>query len=857
MSNPAIRRNKVAAVCVAALALGLVAAPSVAAQSSGAATSSAQVYHEPYRPQFHYTPKQNWMNDPNGPIFYKGQYHLFYQYNPSGNQWGNMSWGHAVSKDLVSWTELPLAIPKDDDGLIFSGSVVNDKTNSSGLGTADNPPLVAIYTHALNNGVQQQALAASTDGGLTWTKYSGNSVLDLNSSHDFRDPKVFWHEATHRWVMAVALSADHKISIYSSADLKTWTHESDFGPAGATGGVWETPALVPLKVDGNPRNVKWVLTVGINPGGVQGGSGNQYFVGSFDGKTFTSDDTGSYTPPAGTDLATFDGGSYDPWTTDGTAFGAGPATAPLPGQSAVDGTVGAGFVDSFNGGDGSIGTLTSPQFPITDRYLNFKVGGGDHPHVDGAVINPPTPTGPVFADFEGATWGEGWTATGDLAGAAPAAGTIGDQQVVSGYLGEKLVNTFLDHDQSTGTITSPAFTVTSNYIDLLVGGGNHPYTGASFNPGEGPTAVNLIVNGTVVKTTTGSNNETLDWASLDVSALRGQQAQIQIVDQNTGGWGHINVDNIVFADRAASTRNIETAVNLLVDGQVVKSATGSNSETLDWASFDLAAYQGKTAQIQISDQNTGGWGHLNADQFGFAAAPALSSVQRARWMDWGADFYAATTVNDAPGGKQIAIGWMNNWNYGQSIPTSPWRSAMSLPREMGLKTINGRVQLTQQPVDALNKLHTGRPVIAASKRITGTTPTGITGSTLDLTAAFSPGTAKQFGINVHVGNGQQTQIGYDTTTGEVYIDRTKSGNVAFDSTFPAVHRAPLPLTHGTLRLRVLVDTSSVEVFTDQGQIVLTDQIFPDATSNGVTLFANNGTAKLIGGVGRQVKSIWP
>ncbi len=170
-----------------------------------------------------------------------------------------------------------------------------------------------------------------------------------------------------------------------------------------------------------------------------------------------------------------------------------------------------------------------------------------------------------------------------------------------------------------GTITSPTFTISSDYIDMLVGGGNHPYTGAAYPAGQGPTAVNLIVDGQVVDTMTGANNEALNWQSWKVSALRGKQAQIQIVDQNSGGWGHLNVDNIVFSSEAAAISNIETAVDLLVDGQVVDSATGANDEALDWRSFDLRPYQGKQAQIQIVDQNTGGWGHLNADQFMFAS----------------------------------------------------------------------------------------------------------------------------------------------------------------------------------------------------------------------------------------------
>jgi fructan beta-fructosidase len=838
------------------LALTAVAIATLAATSPVAADTTPPSYHEPYRPQLSFSPAQNWMNDPNGPILYRGKYHLFFQYNPSGTTWGNISWGHAVSTDLVHWTQLPLAIPQDASEYIFSGSVVFDRTNSSGLGTTDNPPLVAIYTSTQKaTGTQEQALAYSTDGGLTWTKYAGNPVLDINSVN-FRDPKVFWYAPGRRWEMVLALSDQRKVSIYTSPDLKHWSHQSDFGPAGAIGGVWECPNLFPLDVDGNPADQKWVLMVGLNPGAIAGGSGDQYFVGSFDGTTFTSDNPATYTPPTGTTYQGFDNGTYAPWTTTGTAFGSAPATGPLPGQLPISGAIGTGFVDSFNGGDAATGTLTSPPFTVTSRYLNFEVGGGNHPHVPGTQLDPALPSGTVFADFEGQTWGTGWTATGDLANDGPAAGTLPGQQAVSDYLGNGLVNTFENGDLSTGTITSPEFTISSDYIDFLVGGGFHPYTGDSYAPGDGPTAIDLIVGGKVVDSATGANDETLNWASWHVAALKGQQAQIQIVDQNTGGWGHINVDHIMFSDGPAIPRSTETAVNLLVDGTVVDSATGSNAETLDWHSFDLAKYLGQQAQIQIVDTSTAGWGHVLADQFTFADAPALSSVQRAHWMDYGADFYAATTFNDLPDDKQIVIGWMNNWNYAGNIPTSPWRSADTVARQLALRTIDGKVELTQQPVPTLSALRTGDTWTAHQEPIAGNVPAGIDGATLDLDLTFAVHSAQQVGVDVHTGNGQYTRIGYDTATYQLFIDRTHSGDVTFDPTFSGTQSAHLPLPDGHLGLRILVDTSSVEVFAAQGQVVLTDQVFPDPSSTGVTLFATGGVADLVTGTGWHLRSIW-
>ena len=188
------------------------------------------------------------MNDPNGLVFYKGVYHLFYQYNPFGNTWGNMSWGHATSTDLLHWTEQPLAIPQDADADIFSGSIVVDHDNTSGFGTTENPPLVAMYTTAYHTGEQAQSLAYSTDAGQTWTKYAGNPVLDRNSNN-FRDPHVFWYNGgspeNSYWVVVTVEALDHQVLIYKSTDLKTWTPLSTFGPANATGGQWECPDLFP------------------------------------------------------------------------------------------------------------------------------------------------------------------------------------------------------------------------------------------------------------------------------------------------------------------------------------------------------------------------------------------------------------------------------------------------------------------------------------------------------------------------------------------------------------------------------------------------------------------------------------
>ncbi len=829
---------------VVVLCAGLVLASSARADSS-----STTLYHELYRPQFHYTPAQNWMNDPNGLIYYKGEYNLFYQYNPSGTTWGNISWGHAVSRDLVHWKELPVAIPQDNNEYVFSGSAVLDKDNTSGLGTRQNPPMVAIYTSAQKaTGIQEQALAYSTDGGLTWTKYSANPVLNINSQN-FRDPKVFWYAPSHRWLMVVARSDLRQVEFYSSPNLKNWTYLSDFGPAGSITGVWECPDLFPLKVDGNPHRTKWVLVANVNPGAPAGGSGTQYFVGQFDGTHFTSDEPASYTPPPGVVLNDFEASTYGAgWTTTGTAFDSGPAHGTLPGQQAVIGYLGHGLANSFLGGDAATGTLTSPTFTVSKPYVNFLIGGGDHPYVPGGVLYGTAPPGTVFANFEGSTWGSGWTATGDFANAGPT------KERLPGQIDSQALDTCVATcDPAEGTITSPTFTINSNYIDFLIAGGDHPMSQPN------PTTVNLLINGQVVDTATGNNSGDMDWVSWDVSKYKGQHATMQVVDENDGssGWGHIIVDDIVFSPIAAAPYNPETGVNLLVDGQVVRTATGQNSEALDWTSWDVRDLIGKQAQIQVVDDNTGGWGHVDADEVMFASAPALSGLQRAHWADYGADHYASNTYNDAPDGRRIEIAWMNNWNYGGNIPTSPWRSADTFPRELRLRTIHGQVKLVAQPVKELEELRSGPTVRTENIPLADTKTLDLRGQTLEIKADLSAGSATRFGINVRVGVGQQTQIGYDTTTHQIYINRTNSGDVSFDPTFPGVQTAPLALDHGRLRLHILVDASSVEVFADQGEVVLTDQIFPDANSTGASVFAEGGSATLDHLEAWHLRSIWP
>ncbi len=239
-----------------------------------------------YRPSYHHTPSYGWMNDPNGMFYKDGVYHLCYQYNPYGSKWGNMHWGHAISRDLIHWKEVEPTIARDPMGHIFSGSAVIDKDGTANYGK---DAIVALYTSASDKNGQIQCMAYSTDGGYTFHKYSGNPVLTpFDGLKDFRDPKVFWYAPLKKWYMIV--SADKEMRFYSSPDLKKWTYVSAFGRGyGAQPNQFECPDFFQLPVDGNPNKKKWVMIVNINPGCLFGGSATEYFIGDFDGKNFVCD----------------------------------------------------------------------------------------------------------------------------------------------------------------------------------------------------------------------------------------------------------------------------------------------------------------------------------------------------------------------------------------------------------------------------------------------------------------------------------------------------------------------------------------------------------------------------------------
>lgn len=482
-----------------------------------------------FRPAMHYAARSTWLNDPNGLIFHEGLYHLYYQNNPEGSIWGNMSWGHATSADLVTWTEHPVAIACDEQEDIYSGSIIFDRHNTTGFGTESRPPLVAVYTSAFkpaseHKGVQAQSLAYSLDGGYTWTKYADNPVLNRGSS-DFRDPKVFRYEldSGSYWVMVAVEAQDFKVVFYKSDDLKSWELLSTFGPANATGGVWECPDLFPLPVDGEPGNLKWVLTVNLSPGGPNSGSAGQYFVGDFDGVTFTSSSTVTE-------------GAQDP-----------------------------------------------------DRLREYQ------------------------------------------------------------------------------------------------------------------------------------------------------------------------------------------------------------------------------------------------------------------WLDWGRDYYAAVSFSDVPDGRRLMIAWMNNWQYANQIPTAPWRSPMSLVREVSLQSTHGNPRLVQHVAQELMSLPAGNPPFTASpgeiaegKHILA----GAAGSVQRIEANLTPGTAEEFGLIVRGDGTRGTRIGIRPAEGRIVVDRRESGQTDFHESFASIDSAPIQPTANSYEVTIYVDQCSVEVFAQGGQVTLSELIFPNTTSTDVSVYASGGTATL-------------
>ncbi|MCF3139325.1 glycoside hydrolase family 32 protein [Paenarthrobacter sp. AR 02] len=305
LPNPHLSRRHLLAAS-AAVVVGFSAAactPDESPTPAPTVAGTAPTASDPWRPTAHLTAAKNWLNDPNGLVYHDGTYHAFYQHNPRGNSWGNMSWGHSTSTDLVHWEQQPVAMEASPEEEVFSGCIVVDTKNASGLGSAENPPMVALYTSAygkngaLPQGAQAQSVAFSLDKGTTWEKYRGNPVLNLApTNNNFRDPKITWYEPGHYWVMTTVVADAQVVKMFKSTDLLHWDFLSDFSGAGAQGGLWEVPELIEMAVEDSTAK-KWVMLLSINPGGIAGGSGMQYFVGEFDGTRFTAENAAAPDAP--------------------------------------------------------------------------------------------------------------------------------------------------------------------------------------------------------------------------------------------------------------------------------------------------------------------------------------------------------------------------------------------------------------------------------------------------------------------------------------------------------------------------------------------------------------------------------
>jgi fructan beta-fructosidase len=471
-------------------------------------------YKEQFRPQFHFSPAKNWINDPNGLLFFDHQYHLFYQSNPFGNVWGHMSWSHATSSDLLHWKHLPVAIKEENGIMIFSGTCVADVHNTSGFAKNAETPLVAVYTGNSEN-LQTQNIAYSLDSGITWEKYAGNPVLDVHEK-DFRDPKIFWCGEKKYWVMALVLAVKHKVEFYRSDNLKHWDLMSEFGPAGDTSGVWECPDLFKVS-DENNANKKWILTLSVN-------GAMQYFAGSFDGVMFKNE----------------------------------------------------------------------------------------------------------------------------------------------------------------------------NEADKI------------FRP------------------------------------------------------------------------------------------------------------------------------------------------------DYGPDYYAAISYNNLRDTQTpTMIGWINNWNYANDIPTTPWKGAMSLPRKINLKKVDGNYILLQQPVEAINSLRS--EIFHSAETITDNAfPLSAKSTQFEMDVDMQPSANNICGVKVAAGNNHFAEIGYDAARQIFYVDRSNCGNQDFNVNFKKMNHfeTHLSLSKNNIHLKIFFDNSIIEVFANDGEKVITMQVFPGLNENGIALFSKTGTCNFSSVRVWKMKSVW-
>jgi sucrose-6-phosphate hydrolase SacC (GH32 family) len=621
---------------------------------------------EAYIPNYHYYPS----GDPSGLFYLDGFY-----YN---------NWGVARSKDFIHWQETEFGkrrntiIDKLKDSNVDletkdslrrelvmggSGTIVLDQYNKSGLGSENDPPLLAFWhkqTAPWN--IQAIGISYSTDSAKSWSLYNPFPVLDINS-REFRDPKVFWHEPSGKWVMAICWADVPKIQFYGSTNLKDWEYLSDFGPWGATDGVWECVDLFELPVDDDPSDTRWVMVISVQP------LSGQYFIGEFDGTRFTLD----------------------------------------------------------------------PAFRYEFSYTDY------------------VPDGNVIFDFEQGI--DAWQMQGDAFIQSPSNQALFRQGAIMGQEGDYFINSYHNRAQGTGEILSPEFTIEKDFINFLVGGGYYPET---------------------------------------------------------------------------------EKIELLIKNKAVRSETGNHSGGLQWKGWDVKEFKGKKAQIRISDQQKSGAGYIYVDHIVNSDLPAVTDWEKAFWVDYGQDFYAARAWNNYAKNENRIVwtGWMGSWRYGGAEPI---RGVQAVPRQLKLKTFPEGIRLIQKPIGELETLR---------KNERATTYNGLEGkwkpkklqpeeNSYEFLVEFDNRSAQDFGVELCVGTDQRTIVGIDATKSEVYVDRRNSGYDEFIGLFSRTFRGPLRNTE-KVKLHVFIDKCSIEVFANDGETVISSKIYPDPGSTSIKFFAHHG-----------------
>ncbi|WP_319001799.1 GH32 C-terminal domain-containing protein [Clostridium estertheticum] len=804
-----MKSNKVGTVLLS-LGLGIAFVFAVGNYSSSMASpttkvSSSTYRSEVYRPQYHFTPDIGWMNDPNGMVYYKGEYHLFYQYNPNSTSWGPMHWGHAISKDLVNWIQEPIALYPDKNGDIFSGSVVVDWNNSSGFfnDTSDKTGLVAFFTNASGAGGQEQSIAYSKDSGKTWTEYNGNPVIaNPPSTPDFRDPKVSWDNVHKKWVMTLAVG--NRVEFFNSSNLKKWTKTGEFGSQGqgSHAGVWECPDLYKMPVDGKTGKSKWVLSLSLGASATvdsppAAGSGMMYFVGDFDGSKFIADPQFKVTNIAenngfvkGYDLMPGDIVKVYDSKTSGKELGEGKVAqnqSSVSVQLTKNLGVNKGKIWISVVRNGKQQNMQEKDYDGQKVITDVKTNVLTQAPTDENISNPGFETGDI----------SGWTKTG---------------------------NEFTDKNVTDATIWwGGAYNQTGKYH---LAGFSDPAQGGAGDSGTGT---------------------------------------LQSSEFTLGGIGEISF----LVGGGDDKKNLYVTLETTDGKELSQfKSSGANSESYRRIVWDASAYIGQKLRIKVVDNATGGWGHINVDDFHVYSTvhnQNILDLAPINWIDYGPDFYAGVTWNDTtkrsdvdnskygkyiPDGRRIFLGWMSNWAYAGTTPTDPWRSANSIPREMKLVDTNDGYKLTQQPVRELKSLQKsptkalGKTTVQSEK---SNLLSNVSGNTIEINTEFnvnSSTTAKEFGIKVKMGSNQETTIGYDPATSTLFLDRSKSGGFTYPDYMQLKQEAVMKPINNKIKLQIFVDKSSVEVFGNDGLISITDQIFSNDSSKGLELYSTGGNTSL-------------